>query len=321
MLEREPGALYALIQKQSAVVTRAQALRGGLSHHAVSHRLRTGGPWQPILPGVYLTMTGLPTRVQREIAAVLYGGAPAIITGLAAVRHHRMPAPDCDVIDLLVPARRQCQSVSFVAVHRTTRMPKLVVGPSTVSYALPARAVADAARWLTDLREVRALVAGAVQSRGCWLDELVDELREGPRQGSALFREVLSEVTEGIRSAPEAELRTLIVRAGLPLPMFNPSLYLANGTFIARPDAWWPEAGVAVEVDSKRWHFSEDDWNRTMDRHSDLGQYSIVTLHFTPNKLRTEQADVMRRMTNAYRSGIQRPRLPIKAVPVSRQYG
>jgi hypothetical protein len=318
MLEREPGALGALIERQSAVVTRAQALRGGLTHHAVSHRLRTGGPWQPVLPGVYLTVTGKPTLAQREIAAVLYGGPSAVITGLAAVHHHRMPAPSSDVIDLLVPARRQCQSVSYVAVHRTTRMPKLVVGPSTVSYALPARAVADAARWLTDLREVRALVAGAVQSRGCWLDELAEELREGPRRGSALFREVLSEVAEGIRSAPEAELRTLIMRARLPLPMFNPSLYLANGRFIARPDAWWPEAGVAVEVDSKRWHFSEDDWNHTMDRHSDLGQYSIVTLHFTPYKLRHEQADVMRRMTNAYNSGIQRPRLPIKAVPANR---
>jgi len=321
MLEREPGALRALMHKQSAVVTRAQALRSGLSHHAVSHRLRAGGPWQPILPGVYLTMTGRPTGMQREIAAVLYGGPHAVISGLAAVRHHRMPAPDSDMVDLLVPDRRQCRSVSFVAVHRTTRMPKLVVGPATVSYALPARAVADAARWLTDLREVRALVAGAVQSRGCWLDELAEELRDGPRQGSALFREVLSEVTDGIRSAPEADLRALIIRARLPLPMFNPSLYLANGTFIARPDAWWPEAGVAVEVDSKRWHFSEDDWNRTMDRHSDLGQYSIVTLHFTPYKLRNEQADVMRRMTNAYNSGIQRPPLPIKAVPASRSHG
>jgi len=58
-----------------------------------------------------------------------------------------------------------------------------------------------------------------------------------------------------------------------------------------------------------------------MDRHSDLGQHSIVTLHFTPYKLRNEQADVMRRMTNAYNSGIQRPPLPIKAVPASRSHG
>lgn len=318
MLEREPGALRALIETQSAVVTRAQALRGGLSHHAVSHRLRADGPWQPVLPGVYLTVTGKPTRTQREIAAILYGGPHAVITGLAAVRRHRMRGPESDVVDLLVPARRQCQSVSYVAVHRTTRMPNQVMGPPTVSYTVPARAVADAARWLTDLREVRALVAGAVQSRACWPDELAEELREGPRQGSALFRAALSEVLEGIRSAPEGELRSLIIKARLPLPLFNPALYLANGTFIARPDAWWPEAGVAIEVDSKRWHFWEDDWDRTMDRHSDLGQYSIVTLHFSPYKLRNEQAVVMRRMTNAYNSGIKRPRLPIKAVPADR---
>jgi hypothetical protein len=315
MSDRESPALRALIEKQSAVVTRAQALRGGLSHHAVSYRLRAGGPWQPLLPSVYLTVTGKPTQRQREVAAVLYGGTYAVITGLAAVRHHHMPGPGTDAVDLLVPARRQCRSVSYVVVHRTTRMPKLVTGPPQVSYALPARAVADAARWLTELREVRALVAGAVQSRHCTLDELAEELREGPRQNSMLFREVLTEVANGVLSAPEAELRDLIIKAGLPLPLFNPWLYLADGTFIGRPDAWWPQAGVAIEADSKRWHFWEADWEHTMDRHTDLGQYSIVTLHFTPHKIRSEPQTVMQKMTNAYNSGIQRPRLPIKAVP------
>jgi hypothetical protein len=303
------------MEKQAHVVTRAQALRGGLSHHAVSHRLRAGGSWQPLLPGVYLTVTGKPTQRQRDVAAVLYGGTYAVISGLAAVRHHRMQGPETDSVDLLVPARRQCRSVSYVVVHRTTRMPELVAGSPQASYALPARAVADAARWQTELREVRALVTGAVQTRRCTLDELSAELGNGPRQDSRLFRAVLSEVADGVLSAPEAELRDLIIEAGLPLPLFNPWLYLADGTFIGRPDAWWPAAGVAVEVDSKRWHFWEDDWERTMDRHSDFGQYSIVTLHFTPHKIRSEAATVMRRMVNAYNSGIQRPCLPIKAVP------
>ncbi|HLH83444.1 MAG TPA: type IV toxin-antitoxin system AbiEi family antitoxin domain-containing protein [Trebonia sp.] len=315
MPDLEPPALRALIEKQAHVITRAQALRAGLSHHAVSHRLRAGGPWQPLLPGVYLTVTGKPTQRQRDIAAVLYGGTPAVITGLAAVRHHRMPGPETDAVDLLVPARRQCRSVSYVVVHRTTRMPKLAAGSPQASYALPARAVADAARWLTGLRDVRALVAGAVQSRSCTLDELAEELRAGPRQDSRLLRAVLAEVQDGILSVPEAELRDLIIKAKLPLPLFNPRLYLADGTFIARPDAWWPQAGVAIEVDSKRWHFWDADWERTMDRHTDLGQYSIVTLHFTPHKIRTEPQAVIAKMTNAYNSGIQRPRLPIKAVP------
>jgi hypothetical protein len=315
MADKEPGGLLALIKEQHCVVTRGQVLAGGLTPHALSHRLRRGGPWQTLLPGVYLAITGTPTPVQKEMAAILYGGAPAVITGAAALRHHRMPAPDCGLIDILIPVAKKRQSHSYVRVHRTTLIPKLVAGRPPLNYALPARAAADAARWLSDLREVRAVVAGAVQSQRCTVAELTAELRLGAIRDSALLRSVLAEAADGVRSAPEAELRVLIRKAGLPMPMFNPRLYLPDGTFIAEPDAWWPDAGVAIEVDSKRWHFEAADWEHTMDRHTDLGQHSIVTLHFTPHKIRTEPATVIKRMTNAYNSGIARPRLPIKAVP------
>lgn len=172
-------------------------------------------------------------------------------------------------------------------------------------------------RGLTDLRAARALLAGVVQNRGCAPRQLKQELDAGPVQYSALLRSVLAEVADGVRSAPEAELRDLIKRAGLPMPLFNPRLYLANGTFIACPDAWWPEAGVAVEIDSKRYHLSPDDWERTMDRHDQLSQYSIVTLHFTPHKLRSDQASVISVLKNAYKSGIARPRLGIRALPAA----
>ena len=319
MTDNDKVRLRALIERQDCVVSRAQALACGITRNALTHRLRQGGPWQPLLPGVYLTVSGTPTLVQKEMAAILYGGPRTVITGAAALRHHRMPAPDSDIIDILIPAARHRQSVSYVMAHRTTRMPKLVFGPPSRDYALPARAAADAARWLTDLREVRAVVAGAVQSKRCTVAELSEELRAGGVRDSALLRLALEEVGEGVRSAPEAELRVLIGKARLPMPLFNPRLYLLDGTFIAQPDAWWPEASVAIEVDSKSWHFQEATWEHTMDRHSDLGQYSIVTLHFTPHKIRTEPAFVIKRMTNAYNSGITRPRLAIRTVPAKRQ--
>jgi hypothetical protein len=56
-------------------------------------------------------------------------------------------------------------------------------------------------------------------------------------------------VAEGIRSTAEGDLRDLIRAARLPMPLFNASLYVGD-TFLAIPDAWWPEAGVAAEVDS-----------------------------------------------------------------------
>jgi hypothetical protein len=317
MTDEGERRFLALIEKQDHVVSRQQALLGGISRHAIAHRIRLGGPWHSVLPGVYLTVTGTPTWVQRETAAVLYAGSRSVITGGAALRHHRLPAPQSEVIDLLVPANIQRQSVSFVRLHRTSRMPKMVYGPPSRAYAFPARAAADAALWLSDLREARAVISGAVQSRSCWAREIAAELDAGPTRDSALLRKVLAEVGEGVRSAPEAELRDLIKKARLPMPMFNPRLYLANGTFLGCPDAWWPEAGLAVEIDSRRWHMNPEDWERTMDRHARLGEHAIVTLHFTPHKLRAEQALVMTKVRNAYKAGTARPRLPITALSAS----
>ena len=309
------SALSALIKKQDGVVSRKQALAGGLSQKALRHRLRPGGPWSVWLPGVYQTETGVLTHAQREIGALLYGGPHSVLTGVAALRHYRLPVPEPTVIDILIPASTQRLSSADVRFQRTTRMPEMVYGPRHCPCAPPARAAADAVRDLIDLRAARALLAGVVQEKGCTRAQLEQELDAGPVRHSALLRSVLAEVAEGVRSAPEAELRDLIRKAGLPMPLFNPRLYLPNGVFIACPDAWWPEAGVAVEVDSKRWHFSPDDWERTMDRHDRMGQYAIVTLHFTPHKLRGEQALVIARLKNAYTSGIARPRLDIKATP------
>ncbi len=317
MASGEPEALTLLLRKQDGVVSRKQAVAAGLSPSALRHRLRPGGPWSVSLPGVYQAETGTPTPAQREIAALLYGGPRSVLTGVAALRLYRLPAPESSDVDILIPASSRRQSIRYVKVHRTTQMPETVYGPRHRVCAPPARATADAVRGLSDLRAARALLAGVVQDGGCPPWQLKQELEAGPVRYSALLRSVLAEVAEGVRSAPEAELRDLIKEAGLPMPLFNPRLYLPSGTFVACPDAWWPEAGVAIEVESKRWHLRPDDWERTMDRHARLSQYSIVTLHFTPRKLRAERAFVITKLRNAYKSGIARPRLDIKTVPVA----
>jgi len=317
----EPIALQKLIRRQDSVVSRAQALRTGLSRHAIGYRLRDGGPWRLLLPGVYLTLPSVPTRAQRETAAILYAGPHALITGAAALRFYefrQIPRHDINAIDILIPARFQRTSTGCVSVHRTSHMPSMwVKGPSARRYAFPARAVVDTARWLTDLREVRALVGDAVQNRHCAIAQLADELRVGGTPNGALLRKVIAEATDGVRSAPEAELRDLIIKARMPLPLFNPRLYLPNGNFIACPDAWWPDAGVAIEIDSRQWHLSPDDWERTMTRHSDLGQYGIVTLHATPHQLRSDPATFLRKAANAYKAGTVRPRLNILTLPAA----
>ena len=89
-----------------------------------------------------------------------------------------------------------------------------------------------------------------------------------------------------------AALRRLGMTAGLPMPMFNARLYCGNA-LIAVADAWWPEAGVVAEVDSREWHLSPEDWERTLRRHARLTAEGILVLHFTPKQIRTEPAQVV----------------------------
>jgi very-short-patch-repair endonuclease len=307
-------ALRALLVNQHGVLARAQALGVGMSLGVLRHRLREGGPWQVLLPGVYLASTGMATVGQREVSALLYAGPGSLMTGPAALYRHGIRAPISENVDVLVPAERKRRDSGFVRLHRTTRMPAGVCTSGVVRYAPPARAVADAARLLSDIQDVRAVVADAVQQRRCSPETVVAELKQGPLRNSAQLRQVLGEIAEGIRSVAEAELRILLKRSQLPEPIFNARLF-AGKTFIAAPDCWWQDAGVAVEVDSREWHLSPRDWERTMSRRARMSALGIIVLHFTPRQIRTQPMLVAERIRSALEAAANRPALRIMALP------
>ena len=294
-------------------MSRAEALGTGLTRRQLERRIRPGGPWQRLLPGVYLTVTGTPTRRQLEIAALRYAGPGSAITGLAALRRHRVRVPDHRVITVLVCRGRIRQDQAFVRVRPTTRMPEYVCVDGPVKFTMPPRAIADAARELPSFRDFRALLADSVQRRRCKIDVLARELANTPRKQSSWLREALKEVADGVRSVAEGDLRDLIIRAGLPGPMFNARLFVGD-EFLGTPDAWWPDAGVAAEVDSREWHLSPDDWERTLARHARMGRYGIVVLHFTPGQIRTKPKQVVTDIRSALLAG--RP-LAVKARPAA----
>lgn len=317
LAEFDRGALRDVLTAQHSVIARRQALACGMSPNALAHLAKPGGRWQRLLPGTYLALTGTPTVPQKEIAALLYAGPGSILTGPAALHHLGVTKRPPAVFDVLIPAARQRKSVAFAAVHRTTRWPEFVIAAGERQVALPARALADTARSLTDLGDIRAVIAGALQQRHCTLPLLARELSQGPRWGSAQLRRVLDEASAGVRSAAEAEFRDLIRRAKLPEPMFNARLTDRAGGFIAIPDAWWPDAGVAAEVDSREWHLTPQDWERTMRRHDEMGSHGIIVLHFTPRQVRTSAQSVVSTIAGALSTGRARAKLPIDAKPAS----
>ena len=310
--------LGQVLREQDQVIARWQALRCGVPPNTLDRYTGRGGRWQRLLPGVYLAVTGTPTQSQREMAALLYAGPRSLITGPAAVRRHHLRSPGPDVVDVLIPWSRKRQSVAFVRVHRTKRMPERLFVSSQLRFAKPARAVADAARLLSRFDDVRAVVCEAVQRRACTVSELIEELQAGPMPRSALLREALAEVGDGVRSVAEGDCRILILRSDLPKPMFNARLFDADGVFIAVVDAWWAAAGVAGEVDSRAYHLSAEDQDRTSERHDRLTAYGILPLHFSPKRIKTDPAGVIADLRDAIEQGLRRPPLPITALPPTR---
>ncbi len=304
-----------VLRVQHQVITRRQALLCGMPHSTLDRQIAPGGPWRRLLPGVYRGGTGTPTRDQPEVAALLYAGPRSLITGSAAVRHHRLSSPGPDVVDVLIPWDRQRQSTAFVRMHRTRRMPERGYVIGKIWFAKAPRAVADAARSLTRFDDVRHIVCAAVQQRACTVAELAEELRAGPAAGTALLRGALAEIGDGVRSVAEGDLRVLILDSDLPKPMFNAQLFDANGIFIATVDDWWPEAGVAGEVDSRAYHQSAGDQDRTTERHDRLIAHGIFPLHFPPKRIKTDPAGIISDIRSAIEEGRRRPRLSITALP------
>jgi hypothetical protein len=187
--------LRKLLDKQLSVASRGQLLALGMADRAMQYRLRPGGPWQAVLPGVYLAVTGTPTFEQKEMAALLYAGPGSVVTGPAALTHHDQRVPGAvPVVDVLVPVTRQRIDLNFVRLHRTARMPARPVPAGPVRLAPAPRAVADTAWQLTSPDDVRAIVTDALRSGQCTVSQLTAELNEGPIRGSAAFRSVLADL-------------------------------------------------------------------------------------------------------------------------------
>ena len=309
-------AVAAVLRKQGGLIARPQAMAAGWTEGTLRYRARPGGPWRLVLPGIYSSTNGPLAAGQREIAAALYAGPACVLTGLAALRQQGVRVPSTDLIDVLIPASMKRLSLSFVRVHRTTRMPDQAFVLDGVRWALAARAVADAARGEFDVREVRAVAADAVQGGKCTISQLAEEMRAGPSRESGRLKVVLEEVADGVRSAAEGDLRQLIKRSGLPEPMYNPDLY-AGSMFLARPDLWWKDAGVAGELDSREWHLSPEQWEKTMARRSLMGAHGIIVVHFTPRQTRTETRRIVAELNSTIEVGRQRPPLKIRTEPRS----
>jgi hypothetical protein len=121
MAEDVPEPLRALLVGQHGVLTRAQAVEGGMTDKAIAVRLRRGR-WQRLHVGVYAAFSGRPPRSALIWAAVLRGGPDAVLSHETAAELSGLMVPSGPVIHLTVPSGAQIARISGAVVHYSGRL-------------------------------------------------------------------------------------------------------------------------------------------------------------------------------------------------------
>ncbi|GAA0613591.1 hypothetical protein [Streptomyces crystallinus] len=323
-----PRPLSHLTDVHRRVYSAAQLRAHGVPAATAAAQCRPGGPWQQLLPGVYVLHPGPPTSEERLHAALLYAGRPAperakavpaqgeahaapveaVVTGLAALALHRFssapPLISLDRIDMLVPRTRRLRSTGFVRLVRAQVMPvpEPVAG---VPVAPVPRAVADAVAQLTDAHAVRRLLTEAVRGGHCEPAALVRELTQARLLTRAHVVDAVDSLLAEGRAIAENRLYEMVRVHELPDPLWNVDLRLPGGPHIGGVDAYWPDQAVAVELDTRaprqgrrrRDEEEDEQWCEYTHKRETLERLGITVVHLTPRKLREameQQATVVR---------------------------
>lgn len=295
--------------------------------------------------------TGLPTSEERLRAALRYaGGVPtppgaasraphsAMITGLAALALHCFSAApsllDLERIDVLVPeldarvpepARTTAGAAAplpaacaYTSAHlvRTRILPE----PEQIT-GLPVapvpRALADAVAQLSDGETVRLLLTEAVRGGYCEPQPVVRELTRARLLSVPHIADAVESLLAEGRALTEGLLYEMVFVQGLPDPCWNVELRVPGGPHLGAVDAFWPDHGVALEIDARTPRAgAEAAWDAYARKRETLEQLGVDVVHVTPARLRDslpQQAAVVR--TALMTSCEREPAAPLEVLP------
>ncbi|AJC58348.1 hypothetical protein [Streptomyces sp. 769] len=265
-----PLPLHHLADGRCPVLTTQQLREHGVPPAEIAERCRPGGPWQQLLPGVHLLHQGPPTSEERLHAALLYArhrgpSVPAqprsaeaarepMITGLAALALHGFaaapPLLSLDRIEVLVARTRRLRSAGFAGIVRGADLPTPQEVTGVPTAPVP-RALADAVAGLTDGVTVRRLLTEAVRGGHCEAAAVVRELSRARLLTRPHVVDAVDALMAEGRALAEQRLYETVRTHGLPDPLWNVDLRLPGGPYLGGVDAYWPEYGVAVAIETR----------------------------------------------------------------------
>jgi hypothetical protein len=292
----KPPSYEEVLEEQAGVISRRQALAGGLSTAAWDWRVERN-TWQAVLPGVVVVHSGTVTFEEKVQAAVLYGGDDAAVSGEALIhqatppRRRREPPA---FVDISVSAGCQVAARGFFRPHRVSALAELTHPVRSPRQLRVPPAVLHAAAWAKSDRDAEWRVAAAVQQRLVNVPQLraaLQELPRLPRRG--LLRLLLDDVELGAHARTELDFLAFLRRHGLPLPDRLQFEVRADGLRFL--DAWWERQRVAAEVDGTH-HAEVGTWDDDTLRANEIlvaQQHDrLILLRVTMGNLRHQETQL-----------------------------
>jgi hypothetical protein len=288
-------AVAELAERQHGIVTHAQVASLGVGRGAIEWRLARGRLHR-IHAGVYAVGHTVLTDEGRWMAAVLAGGAGAVLSHRTAAAHWGIRPPQSREINVTTPRqRRPRRGVRFYQSYLPT-------DEATVHDGIPVttvpRTLFDLAAALSPGQLARAV--NEAEIRRLWDRlSLQDLLNRHPRRpGAAKIRKLLAHPGgAGTRNDLEDHFLELVQGAGLPPPVTNVAVHL--GACSIEPDCAWATARLIVELDGRESHGTSAAFESDRARDRELTACGWRVIRVTWRQLREEREELARDLRSA----------------------
>lgn len=319
--EGRPRPDFPRILGQHGLATYRQLRRAGWSEGQIRHARST--VWQCPFPSVVAAHRGPLDATTRLIAATLWAGPRAVLSGTSALRLLGLRVPGRLRFLYVVPATGRAREHGAATVVRSAREVAGVQKRGIIRVAPAARALVDAAAYeAVPDQDLEALAIAVLQRGLSTSEELEVELWQRPGRQVGGIRAGLAGFLGGAWSRPELALRRVVdAEPDLPPMVTNIRLVRAvDGVLVGCPDGFFPDLGLVIQVHSRQHHQGIDDrggdrWAGTVEKDSAYVAVGARVLGVSPWTLYSQPRRFLTRLRETVALGPASPMPAVRVVP------
>lgn len=286
------SALAEVAARQHGVLSHSQLREAGLSKSTIG-RAAAEGRIHRVFRGAYAHGHPAIGERGRTFAATLACGQGAVVSHRSAAALmgllDRAPAS----IDVIAPGCRG-QAIDGIRRHDVRRPQLWETGTfDGVPCTSPARTLVDLAG-VVGVRTLRSAFERAAARKLLDLGAIELSVGGGGRTGTRILRELLDEWRRAVpvlargrlKSPLEAKVLPLLAKRGLPMPLANAPVELAEGRI--EVDFLWSEQRFVLEADSRDFHATDVAFERDRWRDRELMRVGYSSLRITHQQAESE---------------------------------